>query len=78
MKQLYQAYSFIFNLQILKHFVKGLLRINPKERTDLRDVRRELTIIISEMPANCVLLAIEGTNEYPKAIDFTTVMGTGF
>ena len=58
--------------------MKGLVRIDPKERTDLLDVQANLTKIIEQMPNNFVPLTIEGSNEHPKAIDFTNIIGIGF
>ena len=58
--------------------MKGLVRINPKKRTDLDIVRVKLTKIINEMPAYFVPLTIEGNNEYPIAIDFMNIIGSGF
>ena len=58
--------------------MKGLVRIDPDERTDLDIVHANLAKIIEQMPVDFVPLTIEGTNNYPKAIDFTTIMGTGF
>ena len=58
--------------------MKGLVRIDPDERTDLDDVHANLAKIIEQMPVDFVPLTIEGTNEHPKAIDFTNIIGTGF
>ena len=41
-------------------------------------VHANLARIIDQMPEDFVPLTIEGTNEHPKAIDFTNIMGTGF
>ena len=58
--------------------MKGLVRIAPDERTDLGDVHADLAKIIEQMPEDFVPLTIEGSNEHPKAIDFTNIIGTGF
>jgi len=58
--------------------VKGLVRIAPEERTNLDDVHADLAKIIEQMPEDFVPLTIEGSNEHPKAIDFTNIIGTGF
>jgi len=58
--------------------VKGLVRIDPEERTNLDDVHVDLAKIIEQMPEDFVPLTIEGSNEHPKAIDFTNIIGTGF
>ena len=41
--------------------MKGLVRIDPKERTDLLDVQANLAKIIEQMPNNFVPLTIEGS-----------------
>ena len=58
--------------------MKGLVRIAPEERTNLDDVHADLAKIIEQMPEDFVPLTIEGSNEHPKAIDFTNIIGTGF
>ena len=58
--------------------MKGLVRIDPKERTDLLDVQANLAKIIEQMPKDFVPLTIEGSNDHPKAIDFTNIIGRGF
>lgn len=58
--------------------MKGLVRIDPEERTNLDDVHVDLAKIIEQMPEDFVPLTIEGSNEHPKAIDFTNIIGTGF
>ena len=57
--------------------MKGLVRIDPEERTDLDIVHADLAKIIEQMPEDFVPLTIEGTNKHPKAIDFT-IIGTRF
>ena len=58
--------------------MKGLVRIDPEERTDLHDVHADLTKIIEQMPKDFVPLTLEGSNQHPKAIDFTNIIGRGF
>ena len=58
--------------------MKGLVRIAPEERTNLDYVLADLAKIIEQMPEDFVPLTIEGSNEHPKAIDFTNIIGTGF
>ena len=41
-------------------------------------VQANLAKIIEQMPEDFVSLTIQGINEYPKAIDFTNIIGTGF
>ena len=42
------------------------------------DVQANLAKIIEQMPKDFVPLTIEGSNDHPKAIDFTNIIGRGF